>query len=277
MTRTVLTAGVQVPSDRSAPLLFDFDLHALRIAFVARDETNRLGEEWRRTGVYVLLGTVSQGSPTEIYIGQAVDLRSRLAHHRRKPKFEWWRAVAALRDTATGFDSAQIGYLEGRLARELRSRPGVVVKEGLSSMDTTLPAFARSPLDEFVDTILEALRIAGLDLRSASDEGSEGEEIKMGHTRTTIPGTVADLLAAGLISAGTRLTAERGGRRAEAEVSITGELLVNGVAYKSPNTAAAKGLEVRASNGWKKWTTDEGVTLADLRGRLGSEDGDEGK
>lgn len=268
MSLSVLTAGVQIPADEAAPIRFDFELHALRIALVAREHAHRLGEDWRRPGVYILLGGIANGSPTQVYVGQAVDVRGRLLHHRRKPKIDWWRAVVVIRDTTTGFDSAQIGYLEGRLARELRQRPAVEVREGLTNIDTTVPTFARAPLDEFVGTVLEALRIAGLDLRSHADVGEEGEEVGTGRTPTVIPGTVRDLLAAGLISAGTRLFAKRAHREAEAEVSATGELLVDGVAYRSPSTAAQRGLGVRSANGWKAWQTSGGVNLADLRAQL---------
>lgn len=268
MRSTVLTAGVQVPADDGAAIRFDFELHALRVAFVAREHVTRLGKDWCRPGVYTLLGGIASGSPTEVYVGQAVDLRGRLLQHRRKPKMDWWRAVVVIRDTTTGFDSAQIGYLEGRLARELRQRPAIEVREGLTNIDTTVPTFARAPLDEFVGTILEALRIAGVDLRSQADIGEEGEEVGPGRTPAVIPGTVRDLLAAGLISAGARLFAKRAHREADAEVAASGELLVDGVAYRSPSTAAQRGLGVPSANGWKTWQTSDGLSLADLRTQL---------
>ncbi len=268
MSLTVLTAGVQIPADEAAAIRFDFELHALRIALVAREYANRLGEDWRRPGVYILLGGIANGSPTEVYVGQAVDVRGRLQQHRRKPKIDWWRAVVVIRDTTTGFDSAQIGYLEGRLARELRQRPAVEVREGLTNIDTTVPTFARAPLDEFVGTILAALRIAGVDLRSQADDGEEGEEVGTGRARAVIPGTVRDLLAAGRISAGTRLFAKRAHREAQAEVAATGELLVDGVAFRSPSTAAQRGLDVPSANGWRTWQTSDGVSLSDLRSQL---------
>jgi len=35
VTASVLTAGTQIPADPRAPIRFDFELHALRMAFVA--------------------------------------------------------------------------------------------------------------------------------------------------------------------------------------------------------------------------------------------------
>ncbi len=268
MSSTVLTADVQIPADPAAAIHFNFDLHALRIALVARDHVGRLPEEWQHPGVYVLIGGIGVEPETQVYVGQARQLRSRLVQHRRKPKLDWWRVVAVIRDTENGFNSAQIGYLEGRLAQELRQRPAIRVREGMTTIDMTMPTSARTSLNEFVRTILEALRIAGLDLRASSADANEREQVGTGRTRSAVPGTVGDLLAAGLISAGTRLVAKRGNRRAEAEVVATGELLVDGVAYRSPSTAAKRGLGVPTSNGWTRWQTSDGVNLADLRAQL---------
>lgn len=272
MTATVLTAGAQIPADPAAPIRFDFELHALRMAFVAAAHVNRLTDEWQSPGVYVLIGGICANTKTELYVGQSVDVRKRLINHRRKPKLSWWRAMAVIRDTTTGFDSAQIGYLEGRLAQELRARPGVSVREGVTTIDVTLPTFARSPLDDFVGTILEALRVAGVDLESVVDAGPETEQVGSGRSHTSIPGTVKDLLAAGLLQAGSRLTAEREVRgkpiRLECEVSSSGELIFDGVAYRSPTKPAVLGFDLKSTNGWRAWKTADGKTLADLRDEL---------
>lgn len=272
MTVSVLTAGTQIPADPRAPIRFDFELHALRMAFVEPANVNRLTDEWQRPGVYVLLGERCANQPTDVYVGMATDVKKRLISHKRKPRFPWWRAVAVLRDTTTGFDSAQIGYLEGRLAQELRALPGANVIEGMTTMDATLPAFARSPLDEFVDTVLEALRVAGLSLESGSEDESESEQVESKKGYTKIRGTVKDLLGAGLLQAGARLVAEREvagrQRRLECEVSASGELIFEGVAYRNPTKPAVLGFDLTATNGWTAWKTEGGKTLAELRDEL---------
>lgn len=277
MAGSVLTASVQVPSDAEAPIRFDFELHALRVGLVAKQSIERLGEEWEEPGVYVLLGTVGSSGKTAVYVGKAVDVRQRLFNHRSNPRLEWWRGMIVVRDTTTGFNSAQVGYLEGRLAQELRARPAVDVREGNSTFDSTIPTVERVPLDAFVETVLEALRITGLDLRSEADEGSKGEERERSAdgriSRQTIPGTVADLLAAGLLSPGAKLVCKRAGKSGEAEVTGSGALIVDGVAYESPSTAAQRALDVQAANGWTTWTTPGGVALADLRDQLNDPDG----
>lgn len=250
-------------------MIADVPVHALLIAIVRRRDLDALPQEWVAPGVYVLIGPADGQSPTPVYVGQARDVRKRLVRHRAAPKLDWWRAVAIKRDTTHGFNSAEIGYLEGRLAAELGSLPNVEVIEGKRDLDTTLPEHHRLALDAFVPSILAALRIVGIDLASDRDDASD-EQPSAKRTRATIPGTVADLLAAGLLSAGSVLTFKRAGRSATARVTASGELVVDGVTYASPSTAAAKALGLKAANGWISWRLDggSGPTLADLREQL---------
>jgi hypothetical protein len=60
------------------------------------------------------------------------------------------------RDTTAGFNSAEIGYLEGRLYSELSSLPAVSLKADKHDHDTTLPQHMLVQLDAFVPTILGA-------------------------------------------------------------------------------------------------------------------------
>jgi len=194
------------------------------------------------------------------------DSRDRLNHHRTRPKLDWWRAVAITRDTTAGFNSAETGYLEGRLYSELSSLPGIDLKADKHDHDTTLPQHMLVQLDAFVPTILAALRVVGINLGDSAGPNSE----PAGKTRQIFQASVADLLAAGLLSAGAVLTFERAGKRAEATVTVDGELVVDGKAYASPSTAAAKALGLKAANGWVSWRLDggTGATLAELRAQL---------
>lgn len=269
MTSQVIPVNVQVPSDPRSPIVADFAVHALRGAYVARRDLEGLPEdEWGVPGVYVLF--TDDGS-RQVYVGQAVHLRKRLLQHRRTPKLDWVRAVAIKRDTTHGFNSAEIGYLEGRLAAEIGAITGVTVVEGLRSQDTTLPPHHMLALDEFLGSVLGALRLAGLDLLKDADLPDD-PTIDGGSRRgyTVVPGTVADLVSAGLLRAGAQLHLTQGGRTGRATVTTAGELVVNGVAYASPSKAAATALGLQSSNGWTTWHVGavDGPTLASLRARL---------
>jgi Restriction Enzyme Adenine Methylase Associated len=272
----VIPVNVQVPSDTTAPVVADLPVQALRVAYVARRDLERLPEvEWGTPGVYVLL--TDDGS-RQVYVGQAVHLRKRLFQHRSKPKVEWRRAVAMKRDTTHGFNSAEIGYLEGRLAAEIGAIPGVHVIQGLKNLDTTLPSHHMLALDALLPGVFAALRLAGMDLLKDADvPDSPASENSSKKSPTVIPGTVADLVAAGLVRAGAELRLSQGGRLAKATVSTSGELIVEGVAYASPSKAAATALGLQSSNGWTTWHVDDlsGPTLAQLRPRLAQNTGDD--
>lgn len=276
MGTPLLTAGVRIPADAHAPLRVDFDLHALRTVLVDRDAVAALDARvWDTAGVYVLVGSIAYGRPTEVRVGQSTKLRGRLTQHVRSPPIAWWRGLAVIRDTTDGFNSAQIRYIEGALADELRALPGVTLFEGQRDADTTLPAYQRAPLDDFVQTILEALKLVGVSLASPADAGTAEEEVvRPGGKYTRIGGSISDLLAAGILSAGDELEARQKNREtgevriARAEVLASGQLRVGGVAYSSPSTALARELGVTA-NGWKGWKlADTTTSLADLRDQL---------
>ena len=215
----------------------------------------------------MLLGPLGDQADTGLYVGKAVKVRERLNHHRTNPKLPWWRAIAVTRDTTAGFNSAEIGYLEGRLYKELVGAAGISLKADKHDVDTTLPQHLLVQLDAFVPTILAALRLAGVHLE-AEDVPAAVE----GKTRKSIEGSVSDLLAAGLLSAGTVLTFDRAGEHAEASVTADGQLVVDGKAFTSPSKAAQTALNLKAANGWTSWRLDggSGPTLADLRAELPS-------
>jgi len=270
MSAQVTPVNLQVPSDPTAPIVADLTVEALRIAYVFRRDLEKLSEpEWGATGVYVLLTADGSG---QVYVGQAVHLRKRVFQHRNKPKLPWNRAVLVKRDTTHGFNSAEIGYLEGRLAAEIGAIPGVEVVEGLRSQDATLPPHHMLALDALIPGVWAALRIAGMDLLKEADldDSDGGGQPGPRKSHTVIPGTVPDLVAAGLLPAGTTLYLSQGGTTASASVTTAGEVVVDGVAYASPSKAAATALGLQSSNGWTTWHVGDltGPTLAQLRAQL---------
>ena len=219
----ITPASVQVPGDLAAPVIVDFDVHALHMGLIERAAVPALGSPWSKPGVYVLFGTPG-GEPVQVYVGKATKLKERLATHRTKPKFPWWRALAIVRDTTAGFNSAEIGYLEGRIASELKGLPAIALAADRYDLDTTLPAYMLLQLDAFVPTILAALRIVGLDLRAPDPQSAEDVTILVpaAGKGAAVPGTVADLLTAGLLTAGTQLVFFRKGQVSKATVTAAG-------------------------------------------------------
>ncbi len=288
----MVAVNVQIPAATTAPVVADFTTHALRVGyFHRRDWQNLPAAEWTEPGVYVLMTTDGSGV---IYVGKSVKLRNRISTHNSDQPIDWQRALVCKRDTSHGFTSADIGYLEGRLAAELDAIPGITVHRGKEDRDDTLPRHMELSLDELLGSILSALRLAGLDVHKPADlpdyDDGDEEAISTEHTVTTRPtpdvrsrrtkkAKLPDLVAAGLISAGTELHLTQGGTTATGTVSTQGEIVVNGVAYNSVSKAAQIALnsgrdqtaQVLSSNGWVTWHigSPTGPLLDSLRDQYG--------
>lgn len=260
--------NVQIPSDPEAPVIADFVEHALRIAYIYRAHLSSLpASDWDVPGVYVLLADDGSG---QVYVGQARRIRSRLIQHNSKPKLQWRRAVAVKRDTTDGFNTAEIGYLEGRVSAEVAALAGLTVVQGQSSGDETLPKHMMISLDAFVKSILASLRLAAVDTARHNDETeiedqTPGAEGAVG--RVTYNVRFVDLVSSGLVRAGETLHLRQANTEGKGLVTADGEIVVEGVAYKSPSAAAASALGLQSSNGWNAWHLGkfEGPTLHTLR------------
>lgn len=260
--------NVQIPSDPEAPVIADFVEHALRVAYVERSHLGSLpAGDWDSPGVYVLI--TSDGS-NQVYVGQARRLRSRLLQHNVKEKLPWRRAVAVKRDTTDGFNTAEIGYLEGRVSAEINALEKITVVEGQTSGDETLPKHMMISLDSFVKSILGALRLAGIDITRSNPQTQVEDQPEPGiqpFGRQNIQVSISDLVSSGLLQAGTVLYLSQGGTEAQGSVTTDGEIIVKGVTYRSPSTAAKNALGLQSSNGWTTWKVGNpnGVTLDSLR------------
>ncbi|MDQ2910936.1 MAG: hypothetical protein M3R39_07980 [Actinomycetota bacterium] len=80
--------------------------------------------------------------------------------------------------------------------------------------------------------------------------------------------TVQDLLDRGLIRPGSLLRPVRKALPVFATVGGSGEIIVKGVAHKTPSGAARAASGHPVESGWRFWVTDDGESLADLRIRL---------
>lgn len=262
---STVPVNVQIPAAVDAPILADFVEHALRVAYLHRAHLTKLpADEWVCPGVYVLLTSDGSG---KVYVGKATGLRKRLQAHASRPPIPWTHALAVRRDTTHGFNSAEIGYLEGRLSAELDAVPSLSVEKGKHDEDTTLPPHMMLSLDALLSSVLAAVRLAGIDVAKEADEPEPKAKSSKHRGHTKIDGTVPDLVASGLIRAGEEVHLSQAGATAKGSVTAAGEIVVDGVAYASPSRAAAKALGLQSSNGWTTWHvgSPQGPTLDHYR------------
>jgi hypothetical protein len=276
------TVTFHLPHSSSEPVELSAKMPALAMAIVPRDAVSALDEKWAKAiGVYVLLGPTDDAEHDyRCYVGQSGTggLKERLTTHRNSPTWEkshglgkeWWRRALIVRSRdEDGFNSAEAGWLEGRLWDILDSAPAAKLV-GKKGDDQTLPKKQRDDLEPFIAPITAVLRAIGAS-PDTPDQEPKPKKIKK-HAAT-----VADLINAGEITAGARLRSISSTHEVIALVRPDGQLEVAGVAYDSPSGAAVAvvGHEI---NGWNFWGFQSGdgtlIPLAALRSRLQSE-GDE--
>ena len=269
MTSDALPITVLVPEDLSSPVEI-YDQHAaLKLAVVERAAANNLGPEWDQPGVYLLLDRHDADGRWGVYVGKApAGIRNRILDHQRK-KDHWYRAVLIRRDTTYGFNSAQAGWLEGRLYGLMAAAEDAVLNNGNQPQDETLPPYDRQMLEMVVLPVQRILRVLGLDTSTVDERPTESA----GRTRTSrfVGITLGQIVEEGLITVGTTLVSLNGAWPATATVGFGGTVDFKGVNYPTPSAAASAAKDGGAANGWDFWAVEgpNGRTpLAVLRAEL---------
>ena len=149
---------------------------ALRMAIVDRQSIGALDEGWDRPGVYLLLDPVALDGAYGAYVGKApAGLRDRLRTHLRQ-KDHWSRAVLVIRDTTYGWDSAQVGWLEGRLYDLLDGATLATLANKQRPQDETVRPYDRAALEAATEPIAAILRLLGCSPDTFADETGAGRE-----------------------------------------------------------------------------------------------------
>jgi hypothetical protein len=127
-------------------------------------------ETWAVAGVYVLVGLPSKPDASGEHAGPVVrarpgrsgDVLQRVRQHAADPDLSWARRAVLVRDTRQGFNTAQAGYLEGRLHELCAAAPGVE-QVGRADSDFTLQEWERDELDRrYLPHVRAVLELAGV-------------------------------------------------------------------------------------------------------------------
>jgi hypothetical protein len=263
-----------VPRTAAEPIELDVVHSGLRMVLVGRESIHMLGDAWNVLGIYFLLGPAADPDRYRAYVGEVGrrTLRMRLREHVARRDF-WNRALLVASSSDT-FNSAEIGWLEGRLYDVLNNAVAAeVVNKGRPGDDSIAPR-DRGVLERYVEPIMAALRACG-----ASPDTADQKPEPRGRRRQARYGeSVRDLIEARLLKPGTRLVALRRGITGTALVLEDGGLEVDGARYDHLSPAAIAVSGNQAEPGWDFWGAPSGegghVPLARLRQRL--RDGDMG-
>jgi hypothetical protein len=264
-----LPLSVLLPDDPAAPALVYDTTAALAMAVVDRGAVAGLTADWDAPGVYVLLDRHDADGTWGCYVGKApAGVRGRLTQH-LKGKDHWARALLIRRDTTFGFNSAHVGWLEGRLYDLLNAAADTRLHNGNRPSDETLPPYERAALESIVPPIRRVLRLLGYDTETPDDQVTSRPVTKTRSNRF-YGITVKQLLDAGLLTPGETLSSTNGVYPATAELCADGAVEYNGTPYPSPSKAASEAKGGLAANGWDFWAVERStdrVSLATLRAR----------
>lgn len=258
-----------VPSSANDPIELNVTHSGLRMVLVNRDAIRRLGDEWKVLGVYFLLGPDPDAADRFLaYVGEVGrrNLLLRVTEHAaQKP---WWNRALLIAGSGTeGFNSAEIGWLEGRFYDVLNNAVAARVMNKGRPGDDSISVKDRGVLERYVEPTIAALRAVG-----APPDTVDQRPLPAGKKRTVYRESVKDLIDADLLKAGTRLRPLRKNLTTTALVLDDGSLDVEGARFSAVSTAAQAVSRNQSEPGWEFWGAPSGdggfVSLFALRERL---------
>src|SRR5258706_1581349 len=207
MTGDSLPLTVLIPENAASPIEIFGEHAALKVAVIDRPGAHLLGDEWDAPGVYLLLDRHEPDRSWGVYVGKAPGgVRSRLGSHLRN-KDHWYRAVLVRRDTTFGFNSAQVGWLEGRFYDLLNSAEDAVLRNGNRPSDETLPPYDRQMLELAVLPVTRVLGLIGHDPAAADDTAGPAPTKRTGRFYGI---TLKQIVGNGLLKPGQELVSTNG-------------------------------------------------------------------
>lgn len=268
MSAKIETVELRVPATAAEPIELEVKHSGLRMVLVGRESIGLLGNDWQVLGVYFLLGPGETPEQFRGYVGKVgnADLVRRLKQQVKN--HPWWnRALLVAAQAAHGLNSAEIGWLEARLHSVLSNATACQLQNSNRPTDNSLPPHLRDSLEGYISPIAAALRAIG-----APPDTPDQKPPPKGRKPKRQPGTVSELIAAGLLRPGTRLDPIRKGNFEPAFVLEDGQLEVSGKPYATPSSAGQASSDLGSVNGWEYWGVPSGsgglTPLSSLRGRL---------
>jgi Restriction Enzyme Adenine Methylase Associated len=261
-----------VPGSSATPMAVQVAHSGLRMVLVSRESISLLDESWKRLGVYFLLGAADNPDRYCAYVGEVgkSTLVQRIKQHadKKDEKKNWWSRALLIKSASDEFDSAEIGWLEGRLYDVLNNAVACELMNGNRPGDSSPSAEMKQILERYVEPIMASLRALG----ASPDTVDQKPERKGRKKPKRYSESVSDLLAAGLLKPETVLQPLRQNVTQTARVLADGRLEVGGKAYDSLSAAAKAVTGTVAEAGWDFWGAPSGtggfVPLGQLRDRL---------
>ena len=261
-----------VPSSSTEPVDVRVAHSGLRMALLNRESVGLLDDSWAVLGVYFLLGP-SEDDPDRYraYVGEVGKRTLLLRTKEHVGGKQWWSRALLIASASDEFNSAEIGWLEGRLYDVLNNAVAAEVMNRGRPGDESLAPQDRGVLERYVEPIMAALRACG----ASPDTADQKPPVPKGQKKKFYKESVKDLIDAGLLKAGTVLQPLRRGLTQTAFVLPDGDLKVGDQVFAAVSPAAMAVSGNKSEPGWDFWGAPSGeggyVPLAALRDRLREE------
>ncbi|UZJ24513.1 hypothetical protein RHODO2019_15475 [Rhodococcus antarcticus] len=259
-----------MPPDSAGAVLVEVPGANLDFAVVTRLSIHNLDIAWAAPGAYLLLDPTDSDGRTGVYVGKATGgLTTRVRQHIRGRE-QWQRAVL-VRRPYQGFNSAEAGWLEGRLYDVLQAADLISLGNGNRPSDETLPQWHRTQLEAVIEPVLGLLRVLGLNPDSRARQATPSSPLHGRQPPVRPDGTLVELIAAGHLQVGAQLHPVSSSDGPHAEVRADGAVMMDCDVFASLS-AAARAVVGHSVNGWTFWgvSTDSGsvTPLSVLRALL---------
>ncbi len=137
------------------------------IYIVHRSDINKMLnlDELNRFGVYILL------SDTQIYAGEASDLKNRIKQHDKAK--DWWERAVLITTTDDSFDQTDINYLEASIISIVKEQSHLKCENKQTGNKKKLDEMKKAELDPFLEealSIMEVLGVLKINAKSAIEE-----------------------------------------------------------------------------------------------------------
>jgi hypothetical protein len=156
---------------------------------------------------------------------------TRVAHHART-RTDWNRELLVRRDTSDGFNSAEAGWLEGRLADVLELAPAAKLTMGRRDRDESLPEYERDSLEQMIRPITAVMRA----IDASPDTPDQGPPLRPPNKRK--PGSPQGPSRGRAAEGWGKAPASFVSYNASSTVAADGKLALGGQTFNTPSGAA---------------------------------------
>ena len=245
----------------------------------------------KQSGVYFLFGASDETSEQVIYIGQAGARKNgegilyRLQEHRKNPDKDYWSEAVVFTTSNNSFGPTEISYLENRFCAMANNAHRYIVKNGNEPTQGNVTEEKESELEEFIEYVKIIMGVLGHKVfeplvTTESAEGITGS-IEDAHTTFFIRKRGANARAIQtaegfIVLSGSILSKDAvpscpdsaiNARKKYNHVIDENMTLLKDIPFKTPSGASSFVL-LRSSNGNVDWTTEQGITLGNLKAQI---------